>query len=161
MKEKFKKDKNWVGYNFGLGKDNLTKDINISKNSYSTSILKINKTHVNAAKELRIVSKKKIIIKKLDDIENIKNNKKLNYFLKLDVQGYEDEVLKGSLKTLKKIQGIQIELSMVQLYQRQKLFIYYINKLKKLGFDLWDLKKGFHNPKTGQVYQFDGFFFKR
>ena len=80
--------------------------------------------------------------------------------LKMDTQGYEDQVLQGIGKLIKKIEGIQIELSLNPLYKDQSLFLELYQKIKELGFELWDLQRGFSNIDSGKIYQLDGIFFR-
>jgi len=42
-------------------------------------------------------------------------------FLKIDTQGFEEEVLAGAELTIKLVAAVQIELSLVELYQKQEL----------------------------------------
>ena len=80
---------------------------------------------------------------------------------KIDTQGFESEVLKGSVKNLRNIVGIQLEMSTVPLYQKQKTYEYFFNFLKKYNFHLWSIIPGYWNTKTGQMLQFDGIFIKK
>jgi len=43
-------------------------------------------------------------------------------FLKIDTQGYEDRVMIGASESLERIVGLQLELSLVPLYEGQLLF---------------------------------------
>lgn len=56
--------------------------------------------------------------------------------LKLDVQGYEKEVLKGAQKTLDRIDYIVLETSFSKLYENQPLFDELHEYIKNLGFEL-------------------------
>ena len=80
--------------------------------------------------------------------------------LKIDVQGYEDQVLMGAKNNIDKIKLIKLELSLVNLYEGDKLFNYYFSKLEALGFKIWDLEPGHRNPYNGKLLQFDGIFVK-
>ena len=55
-------------------------------------------------------------------------------------------------KLLDKIEGIQIELSLYPLYKGQSLFFELHEKIKELGFELWDIQRGFSNTKSGKIY---------
>lgn len=56
--------------------------------------------------------------------------------LKLDVQGYEKNALRGAEKILKRIDYIVLEMSFVQLYENQPLFDELHEYLKDIGFEL-------------------------
>ncbi len=81
-------------------------------------------------------------------------------FLKIDTQGYEDRILKGAPQLIKKTAGIQLELSLIPLYENQKLFDEMIPVLKNMGFELWSIEPVFHDLKTGRVLQVDATFFR-
>lgn len=160
IKEKSIKDKYWTVHNFGIGEQEKKVDINISKNSYSSSILNILPLHTESDPESKYFSKENISIKKLEDLSEVNFEKFNKIFLKIDTQGYEDQVLQGIGKLIKKIEGIQIELSLNPLYKDQSLFLELYQKIKELGFELWDLQRGFSNIDSGKIYQLDGIFFR-
>jgi len=82
-------------------------------------------------------------------------------FLKIDVQGYEYEVLKGATDILQNTIGIEIEMSMIELYENQKwLFSDVMDFMKNNGFSLYSLTPAFTNKQTGRVLQYNGIFFK-
>ena len=74
-------------------------------------------------------------------------------FLKLDVQGGELDVLKGSKATLPKISGILSEMSAVALYDDQGSYLEVDALIRKSGFELWDLESGFRSQsKIGRAH---------
>tara|TARA_S200000501_G_scaffold209740_1_gene197063 strand:+ start:1797 stop:2513 length:717 start_codon:yes stop_codon:yes gene_type:complete len=119
-------------YNTGIG--NKKKKINffITNRVDSSSFLTINKSK-NYNKNYYVKEKRKIKIQKLDQILN---NKKLikPVLIKIDVQGFELEVLKGSKKTLPNIDYLLLEVSKNQMYNKQAIEIEIINFLKKEKF---------------------------
>ena len=155
IKKKSIKDKYWTVHNFGIGEQEKKVDINISKNSYSSSILNILPLHTESDPESKYFSKETISIKKLEDLSEVNFEKFNKIFLKIDTQGYEDQVLQGIGKLINKIEGIQIELSLNPLYKGQSLFLELYQKIKELGFELWDLQRGFSNIDSGKIYQLD------
>jgi hypothetical protein len=84
-----------------------------------------------------------------------------NMFLKIDTQGYEKYVISGASRLLTNTKGIQIEMSMVELYEDQILYEELLKSMKLLGFELMYLMPSFVSPKTGEILQYDGVFFKR
>ena len=81
-------------------------------------------------------------------------------FLKIDTQGYEWHVLDGARATLSRIRGIQMELSLVPLYEGQRLWRECIERLEAEGFVLWALQPVFIDPANGRTLQWDGLFFR-
>ena len=78
--------------------------------------------------------------------------------LKIDVQGFEKKVLAGAEASLQKIKIIQLEMSLVPLYQNEWLFHEVLEYLTQKGFQLYSLENGFFNKETGQLLQADGIF---
>jgi hypothetical protein len=66
-----------------------------------------------------------------------------------------------SPQLLPKVSGLQVELSLVPLYEGQLLFDEMIAMLTGMGFELWSLIPGFVNQKTGRLLQVDGLFSRR
>lgn len=78
----------------------------------------------------------------------------------MDTQGYEDRVLNGPEGILDRIVGIQLELSLIPLYEEQCLYDEMIVRLQNKGFDLWSIIPVFINPKSGRLFQVDATFFR-
>ena len=135
--------------------------INISHNSVSSSVLAILESHTSAEPESRYKDSETTPLVTLDSVamKFLRDDK--NVFLKIDTQGYEGQVLEGAEKTLEIVSGVQLELSLVPLYEGQMLMPDLIAKMSGLGFDLWGISPTFADPKSGQMLQVDGTFFKR
>jgi len=156
-----KKDPNWIiAPRMAIGNEEGKKTINISGNSYSSSILKMNDTHIKGAPESAYIGSEEISINKLDNIVGNYLRNGENIFTKIDVQGYELQVLKGATNILSKIKGMKIELSLVPLYEGQLLFSDMLKYITNLGFELWDISPGFRDKRSGKLLQFDGIFFR-
>ena len=87
--------------------------------------------------------------------------KKKKIFVKIDTQGYEKKILLGASKVLKKIKGIMLEVSVVAIYKGERDFIEMIKFMKKKGFYVWAIERGFSNKNTGRVFQLDIIFINR
>jgi hypothetical protein len=81
-------------------------------------------------------------------------------FLKVDVQGFEYQVLQGATQFLSKVVGIQMELSLISLYEGDHLLVAMLHEMESRGFGLWSLIPGFVDPSTGRLLQVDGVFVK-
>ena len=154
------KDKNWDIYNYGLGDKNEELTINVSENSASSSILEIMSHHTDSAPASAYVGQEKIKIKTLDGIYHDLVKKDEIILLKIDVQGFEKNVIDGAKNVLQKITGVQLEMSLIELYSGELLFMEMITLLNSYGFKLHSLENGFYDSKTGQLLQVDGIFFR-
>jgi FkbM family methyltransferase len=135
--------------------------INVSRNSVSSSILPMLSSHAIAAPHSAYINQEKTPIYKLDSILPGKIKGFKSVLLKIDTQGFEWKVLDGAIKVLPQIKAIQMELSMVHLYDGQHLWMECIDRLENLGFKLWSLQPAFTDHKTGQTLQFDGLFIRQ
>jgi FkbM family methyltransferase len=135
--------------------------INIASNSYSSSVLPMLKSHLKAAPESAYCGSETVNLSKLDTMakDYIESDHRA-IFLKIDVQGFEKQVIEGATQILPLVKGIQIELSLVPLYQDQLLFEEMLEFLKKIGYELYTFIPGFTDPETGRMLQMDGIFFK-
>ena len=129
--------------------------LNLSANSYSSSILDILSTHTRAAPESAYISEESVRLETLDGLFASDAAKSRNCFLKLDAQGFEDRVLAGGKRFLEQIGGVKIELSILQLYTEQSLHGELISSLERYGFSLWNLEPGFSHEISGQTFQYD------
>ncbi len=143
-----------------LGDQDGEVDINIARNSESSSILSMLESHRNAAPETAYLGKEVVPIKTLDAVADQYLKDASAPFLKIDTQGFEWQVLDGARKTLPHIKGILVELSLIPLYDGQHLWREVIDRLEAEGFTLWAFKPVFFDKATGRTLQVDGVFFR-
>lgn len=160
LKKTASKDSNWKVYNFSLGEFDGETEINISKNSVSSSILNDLPQLTESAPEAKFVSKEKIQVKKIDTIFNELGLFDKQIYLKIDTQGYENMVIEGAKNSLNHIKGIQIEMSLIPTYQGAITFEEMTDKLKKNNFKTTSIESGYYDKKTGNLLEIDGVFFK-
>lgn len=162
LKQVSEKDKNWIVKNFALGNMDGNIFFNIAGNSYSSSILEMNEAHKLAAPHSVYVGHQEAEIKKLDSIfHEFTGSKGKKIFLKLDVQGYENQVLYGAEKSLSQISGIELEMSLIELYKGERLMSEMIKYLDTRGFDLMTLEPEFTDPVSNKLLQVNGIFFRK
>ena len=160
--ENASKDKNWIVHEqAALGDHNGFVDINISKNSVSSSILPMLSSHYEAEDNSIYIGSEKTPIITLDSVANKYLAQSSNCFIKIDTQGYEWQVLNGAINTLKKSKGILCELSLVPLYKEQHLWKEMIERFEREGFVLWSIQKAFTDMRNGRTLQVDAVFIKK
>ena len=79
-------------------------------------------------------------------------------FLKLDVQGYEIEVLEGWTKHFDRCQVIQCEISLLPLVPGGPLLHELVAYLERRGFVMFDVTELIRSPSDGAVWQIDALF---
>ena len=115
QKKFFSFKQNIYFYNYALGSESSLKNFFITLRKDSSSFLKINEVN-NQNKNYNIKENRPIQINTLDDCFENKNIKQ-PILIKIDVQGYELEVLKGSAKTLNSIDYIYVEVNSGEVYE--------------------------------------------
>lgn len=157
-----KKFNNWtVAPRCAVGAKKEEIEINISANSVSSTLLNMLDSHIEGAPESKIIGKEKVQVFPLDEIgEKYAANAK-NVFLKIDVQGFEQEVLKGAEGMIAKAKGIEMEISLIPLYENQNwLLPQVLEFMQQKGFQLTSIVPAFTDNKTGKVLQCNGIFFR-
>jgi FkbM family methyltransferase len=150
---------NWHVYNrCAIGDYDGTTSINISENSVSSSILDMTQNHLDAAVNSKFIDKENVNIYKIDSILGQYDFK--NIFIKIDAQGFENNIINGSVNSANKIKGFLCETSLIELYKGQSLWQEMITKFDDLGFKLWGIQPGYSDPRTGQTLQVDLIFYK-
>jgi len=119
-------------YNFALGSEEKILNLYITERKDSSSLLKPIETNSKKylAKEIRKISVK--ILDKLPGLNNIERPS----ILKLDVQGFELEVLKGSNEMLNFIDYIITEVSFVEIYENQVMENKLVDFIQSKSFKL-------------------------
>jgi FkbM family methyltransferase len=160
LKKNAQKDVNWKVFNFSLGAFDGEAEINISKNSVSSSILNDLPQLTESAPEAKFISKEKIKVRKIDSVFQDLELTNKQIYLKIDTQGYENMVIEGAKKSLSLIKGIQIEMALVPTYEGALTYDEMKKKLEKMGFEVHSIESGYYDKKTGKLLEVDGVFMK-
>ena len=135
-------------------------EINIAGNSFSSSILSMLPTLSDAAPETKYIGKETVEVITLDSVFHDYAEPGERVFLKIDTQGYEKYVLDGAVDCLEYIDGFQLELSIVPLYESQQIYPYFLRRFAPPAFQLWSVIPGFSDPNSGQMLEFDAVFIR-
>lgn len=160
LQKRARTDPNWTVFNCALGDTEGRRAINIAGNSQSSSMLGMLATHEQAAPESPFIGSETVRVRTLDGIFDELCPPGERVYLKIDTQGYERHVLSGARRSLDKIDLVQIEMSLVPLYEDQPSLLELLQLMFEQGFDLIGIDPGFTHPKTGQLLQIDGVFRK-
>lgn len=155
------RDAAWVIHpRSAVGDTNGTISINVSGNSVSSSVLPMLDAHAHAARDSVYVGSEQVPIVTLDSVtaQYLRDGERV--FLKIDTQGFEWQVLDGARETLRRARGVHCEMSMVPLYEGQRLWKDVLERLEDGGFRFWSLQQGFTDERDGRTLQFDATFFR-
>jgi FkbM family methyltransferase len=151
-------DDKWTALNYALGEDDGQRTINVAANLDSSSLLEMLPRHEAAAPGSAFVSSETVEVRALDGIFDELCPAGESAFLKVDTQGYESHVLAGAGRSLPRIDLVQLEMSLVPLYDGAATHIHLLEIMSEQGYELVDLDRGFTHPRTGQLLQVDGIF---
>lgn len=150
--------KNVFVYPYALGDSNTQSEIILNNYSASSSFLSLGDTHKENFETATEAHKETVVIRRLDDIAGSLDIKG-ELFIKIDVQGFEDRVIKGGLQLLQTAKMVMLELSFEELYVGQPLFDSIYGLMKELGFRYHGNVEQLES-KDGRILQGDGIFIR-
>ena len=152
-----KNDPLWTVYATALGASNNNQTIHVAANEGAASSLLIMSDRVHQVDcTAKIINSEVVTVRRLDEIGCVQLHD--NIFLKADVQGYELEVLKGSEGIITQVVGMELELSLIPLYESQPTISSMLSECEEMGFTPVQIRNGFVDPKNGQLLQVDVLF---
>jgi FkbM family methyltransferase len=160
LNQRANRDGNWVAENFALGSETAKTTINVFEETVFSSILAPTPQSIETSHSLNSYSQQSIQVKKLDDIFHQYVSSGDRVFLKIDVQGYEKNVLQGAENILNQVLGVRLELSFLPQYEQEVLMTDMLELMSSLGFTLVSLKPLSHNLESGEIIQADGIFLR-
>jgi FkbM family methyltransferase len=156
-----KGDPNWtVVERMAIGNQEADVTINISADSVSSSVMDMLEAHISAAPDSVFVAKEQVRMHRLDNVTRSFLRDDDVVFLKIDVQGFESQVLEGAAQFLPHVAGMQLELSLVPCYEGQDLLPPMLDRLTAGGFDVWSMSPGTVDQHTGRMLQVDAVLFR-
>jgi len=158
LRENAKDDPAWEVFNYAIGDAEEKREINVAGNSLSSSLLDILPAHLESAPDSGYIGKEVVEIRTLDSIFGGLCKGAKNIYMKIDTQGFENKVLKGAENSLARIDTVQVEMSLVPLYDGELLFDEMCILMGKKGYTLIAIENGFSAPESGQLLQIDGIF---
>lgn len=149
----------WTIYDrCAVGNENGEIEINVSENYQSSSIYNVMDKSIAAEPRTRFIKKEKVKIIKLSDA--LKFDKKSKIHLKIDVQGFEEQVLMGAASIFDNVSSIEVEISLLPLYEGALTPQTLLTKLNNYGFSPAFYTSVFEDINTGGVLQLNGLFVK-
>jgi FkbM family methyltransferase len=150
-------DERWTVIRSAVGPRSGSATIHVAANDgASSSLLPMLDLHARAAPEARYVADERVDVATLDDLAQT-HIREGALFTKLDVQGYELQVLAGGASTLAESSLVQLEMSLLPLYESAPTYLEVLEFMGQRGFRLVGLEAAFVAP-SGLLLQADGIF---
>lgn len=154
FRQSFGSSKEVVLHPIALGSQKAEQTLHVVSSSDSSSLLQSTEL-LEEHFGIREVGESKVQVWRLDDYQELKNLPSPD-LLKLDIQGYELEALRGAPNCLKSVKALITEVSFVAFYRNQCLFHDLVAYLASFG--LFTYAFGAGTATGSQVFQTDVLF---
>lgn len=154
------RDPKWQVVQAGLGPIAGPAVLHVAANSQSSSLLPMLDLHVQSAPESAPIGTETVQLQTLATALDEHAPQGCAPFVKIDAQGYELKIIESGAAALDRVRGLQLEMSLVPLYDGEAVMTELIAYLSSLGFTLMSLEPGYADPRTGRLLQVDGIFFR-
>jgi FkbM family methyltransferase len=135
-------------------------EIEVSAESDMSSVLPQTDLLRRISPSSRVVGREMVPIRRLDGVVEDYVNADDGVFLKIDTQGFEAQVLAGARHLLPRLQGVQVEMSLVRCYEGERDFRDLIDDLADAGFVPFLFIPGYFEHKLARQLQLDGVFMR-
>lgn len=126
------RDDRWLAMRSAVGSENALVDMYVAANGNSSSILPMLDLHSQVAPHARDVGREEVVVSRLD----------------------------GAPDIIRRARGVQLELSLVPLYESGMLFDEAVARMIDEGFELAQIEPGLRDPTTQRLLQADGIFLR-
>jgi len=149
-------------YNFGLGNIESQPTFNLTSDApTASSLLPLTDSLRDHFPNTRNIEKVTVDIKVLDDIaEQLTPSLEKDILIKLDVQGFEENVILGGQKTFSKARACIIEITNAVFYEAQPSFGRIYKLMTELGFEFEGVLDQ-HHDSDGHILYYDALFLKQ
>ena len=131
--------------------------IHVNAHRHSSSILNLGNTHREAFPFAKEEATRTVKVVRLDSIfKNYEFERPV--LLKLDIQGYEPEALRGAAGILSQIDFVLVETSFRLMYEGEKLFTEILSLMQSYGFRFLRPIDWLEDPRSGEILQMDALF---
>jgi len=157
LSEKEKTIPNLIAFNFALGDTPGKVPIYRSSQASSSSLLPMSDLHKKAFPHTKKLTREDVEVRTLDQMSKGLEIEK-NIFIKIDVQGFELNVLRGGKTMLNRARVLLVETSFHTLYDNQPLFDEVYSFLKTIGFRYMGDFESIKSPIDGAILQANAIF---
>jgi len=144
-----------------LGAEDGEAEITVSNETDMSSLLPLKGEILQVSPSSAAAGRETVSVRTLDGVFEQFVETDDRAFLKIDTQGYERAVLDGAAKTLPKLAGLQVELSLTPLYEGEADWRALVERIEAAGFELSFVLPGYYDRHLKRMLQFDGVFMRR
>jgi FkbM family methyltransferase len=141
-----------------LGDTNEVKSVSGAANASSSSLLPMTARHRQGAPESAYASAETVEVCRLDDIAAEFLEPGDRVYLKLDVQGFEAQVIAGAPNVLASTSIVEAEVTLTELYAGQTLTPDLVGLMRERGLVPLQVAPELRDPATGELLQLNMWF---
>jgi len=144
-----------------LGAEEGAAEIIVSQETDMSSLLPLRDEILRVSPSSAAAGTERVTVRTLDGVIADYVGEGDRAFLKIDTQGYERAVLDGAAKSLPRLAGLQVELSLTPLYEGEDDWRALVDRIEAAGFALSFVLPGYYDRHLKRMLQFDGVFMRR
>jgi FkbM family methyltransferase len=148
------KDNTWaVAPRMAIGDRDGNVTINVTHDTSLSSIqASVDKSLMASTEDVKMMTLDKSLNGQVDSASNL--------LIKIDVQGYEPQVIQGAAKTLSKAKAVMLEVGLMPMYEEEVSYLDILTGLRAQGFHMVFISHVTRGKKLGELYQIDAFLVK-
>ena len=151
-------DPRWTCHPQACGREHTTMELGVSAYSVFSSLRAVRPDTVALTSEAGVVRRERVDVRRLDELWQELALDGQRVWVKSDTQGSDRDVLLGLGARLTSVIGVQIEMSVVPLYEGQPSWTEMMAWLETEGFALSSVVPGFRDPARWRLMELDGLF---
>lgn len=141
----------------GAKQEQLT--INVSQNTLFSSFAPMREAGVNATPNHASEYVHTEVVP-VDTLDHLAEGITGRVGVKIDVQGFESQVMDGGEATLARAHYLEVELSLVPCYEGEPLYLEMLERIRGYGFELALVEPVWMDHTSGAALQFNGLFLR-
>lgn len=153
LERRASRDPRWACVQLALGNEDGEAEISIGRSTDVSSLLAFRNWPDKAVSTAYAVGTESVRVARLDSLQEIEPD--AGVMLKLDVQGYEAQVIAGARSALAKMAVLECEVAFEHLYEEQPSFRELVDLVDDHGFVPYSIATGNFNPRTSSLTYVD------
>jgi FkbM family methyltransferase len=160
LRDRARQRSGWTALELAVAGSSGERTLHVSANGQSSSLLPIQRRHLEASPSSRYVASHRVATTTLDLLRE-QLRPPTPFFVKLDLQGGELDALRGASTVLDGTLACEVELSLTELYEGGSVWEEVVDRLGHDGFIICDFERVFFDPSTRDLLQINALFHRK
>jgi FkbM family methyltransferase len=154
LQGKCAQDCDWDCHNLAIGDADAETTINVSANSYSSSLLPASARTLEIEPRIGYVAQETVNLRRLDSLLPALTAAQ-RIFLKIDAQGSEGDIVEGGRSIFDRVAMVQVELAWTPSYEGQAEMGHMVDTMRELGLEPGSVAPSWTDRATGLMPEID------